>query len=107
MGDIIKLLFKEKPVKLLLTLYKKKDKMYIAPLSREVDSNEAYTVNLVKKLESLGLIKSSKEKKKLEGGRDGRIKLIELTETGYEIADEINTIIRKIQRKGRRRKRRR
>ncbi len=106
MKDIIRLLFKEKPVRLLLTLYKKKNKMYIAPLSKEINSTEAYTVSLVKKFENLGLIKSSKEKKKLEGGKDGRIRLIELTEAGYEIASNINAIISKLQRKSRRRKRR-
>lgn len=69
---------KEKPVMALVTIRKNREDIYCSMISKKIDTTYAHTVKTVSRLEEEGLVESKK---------DGRKKILELTEDGEKFAD--------------------
>lgn len=69
---------KEKPVKTLVTIRRSRDEIYPSKVSKEVDTTYAHAVKVINQLEEDGLINSEKQ---------GRKKILKLTDLGCEYAD--------------------
>ncbi len=78
------LFLQEKPAKILILLKKENKPLYTAIISREINGTYAHTLNVLAQLERLKLV-SFKE--------TGRIKLVNLTELGVEVAQTIQNFI--------------
>lgn len=78
------LFLQEKPAKILILLKKENKPLYTAIISREINGTYAHTLNVLAELERLKLV-SFKE--------TGRIKLVNLTELGVEVAQAIQNFI--------------
>jgi DNA-binding MarR family transcriptional regulator len=83
--DYEKFFLKEKPVEALTTLRKSRegDNVYVSVVSKRIDTTYAHTVKVLDRMENAGLIKTRK---------DGRKKILELTERGEAYADEFITL---------------
>jgi DNA-binding MarR family transcriptional regulator len=75
---------KEKPVMALVTIRRSRDDIYCSKISKKIDTTYAHTVKVVSRMEDEGLVESKK---------DGRKKILELTSTGQEFADQFIEII--------------
>jgi len=82
------LFLREKPAKLMLSLKaaEKKPK-YVNRISKEIDCTYSHIIRLLDKLEQLGLVKFMKVK---------RVKYVELTETGKDLAIELESVVRRL-----------
>ena len=78
------LFLQDKPAKILILLKKENKPLYTAIISREINGTYAHTLNVLAELERLKLV-SFKE--------TGRIKLVNLTELGVEVAQAIQNFI--------------
>lgn len=81
----LNLFFRQKPVKLLISL--RDGPKYATILSKEVDLTYSHTVKLLDQFKSFGLVEFEKK---------GRIKIIKLTETGNEISKYFETAYSKL-----------
>ena len=93
MVDIFKLLFKEKPALILISLLNSNKSQSGTILSKNIICTHCHIVNILQYLEKSKLIKSKKE---------GRIKNIELTDDGKKLAEylrEINEFLKKLEQK--------
>lgn len=70
---------KEKPVKALITIRRNRDEIYGSIISKKIDTTYAHTIKILGEMEDEGLITSEK---------DGRKKVLKLTEEGKECADK-------------------
>ena len=77
------LFFRRKPAMMLIALNKVSRAKYGSQLAKEVDCTYSHAVKILQTLEELGLV--SFEKK-------GRIKIINLTKKGADVADHISAI---------------
>jgi len=77
------LFFRRKPAMMLIALNKVSRAKYGSQLAKEVDCTYSHAVKILQTLEELGLV--SFEKK-------GRIKIINLTKKGSDVADHISAI---------------
>jgi len=75
---------RHKPVKILINLDKDSKLRYASILSKEVDCTYSHTVRILKLLQEKGLVEFSKQ---------GRLKTIELTESGREIASHLQKTV--------------
>ena len=75
--------FRRKPALMLVALKKHTKIRYGSLLAKEVDCTYSHAVKILQTLEHLGLIVFEKK---------GRIKLLQLTKKGAEIADHIERI---------------
>ncbi len=82
-----KLFLRLKPVKILITL--KQGPKYATQISKDVDCTYSHVVKLLDELQSLGLLSFKKQ---------GRIKIIELTEDGMDLAHSIEGVLMKLNR---------
>lgn len=82
------LFLREKPAKLMLSLKaaEKKPK-YVNRISKEIDCTYSHIIRLLDKLEQMGLVKFTKVK---------RVKYVELTETGKDLAIELESVVRRL-----------
>ncbi len=87
MKDNFDIFFRRKPALMLVALRKLSKARYGSVLAKEVDCTYSHAVKILQTLEELGLVKFEKK---------GRIKLIELTKKGEEIAEHIDQIKRTI-----------
>ncbi|MBR9705625.1 winged helix DNA-binding protein [Candidatus Pacearchaeota archaeon] len=87
MKDNFDIFFRRKPALMLVALKKMSKARYGSVLAKEVDCTYSHAVKILQTLEDLGLV--SFEKK-------GRIKLIQLTKKGQEIAEHIDSIRRQL-----------
>ena len=85
MKDNFDIFFRRKPALMLVALRKLSKARYGSVLAKEVDCTYSHAVKILQTLEELGLVKFEKK---------GRIKLIELTNKGEEIAEHIDSIKR-------------
>jgi DNA-binding MarR family transcriptional regulator len=85
MKDNFDIFFRRKPALMLVALRKLSKARYGSVLAKEVDCTYSHAVKILQTLEELGLVKFEKK---------GRIKLIELTKKGEEIAEHIDSIKR-------------
>ncbi len=89
--EIFKELFlQEKPAEMLVFLKKGDNPNYATEVSKGVDCTYSHTIKVLDKFEELELVEFSKE---------GRVKLIELTDDGEEIAHDLEGLVRKFERK--------
>ena len=86
-SDLTKLFLRTKPVKMVISL--KKGPKYATQVSKEIDCTYSHTVKLLDELETLGLVTFKKP---------GRIKVIELTEDGEDLAHSIEGVLMKLSR---------
>ncbi|MFA5855849.1 MAG: winged helix DNA-binding protein [Candidatus Pacearchaeota archaeon] len=87
MKDNFDIFFRRKPALMLVALRKMSKVRYGSVLAKEVDCTYSHAVKILQTLEGLGLVNFQKK---------GRIKLIELTKKGEEIAEHIENIRRKL-----------
>jgi DNA-binding MarR family transcriptional regulator len=81
--DNFDIFFRRKPALMLIALKKIARARYGSILAKEVDCTYSHAVKILQSLERLGLVVFEKK---------GRIKMIKLTKTGQEIADNIDNI---------------
>jgi len=79
------IVFKEKPVAMLLVLLHSKKVLYASSLSKQVNYTYSHSVKVLSTMEKEGLIFFEKH---------GRMKVIELTPKGKRVAEEIEKIKR-------------
>ena len=85
--QLTKLFLRTKPVKMIISL--KKGPKYATQVSKEIDCTYSHTVKLLDELETLNLVTFKKQ---------GRIKIIELTEDGEDLAHSIEGVLMKLSR---------
>ena len=81
--DIFDVFFRKKPAMILVALKKNIKNRYGSILAKEVDCTYSHTVKILQEMEKSGLVGFEKQ---------GRIKVIRLTDTGTKIADHIGRI---------------
>ncbi len=80
------LFLREKPAKILISLKTEKENKYVNQLAKEADCTYAHTIKILDDFEALGLVRFEKT---------GRIKRVKLTEIGWDIAHDLESITRK------------
>ncbi len=85
--DPISFFLHEKPVRTLVLLADKEKAWYARMLAKETDTTYAHMVKLLDTMAELGLVIFEKE---------GRIKLVRLTDTGEELAHEFEAVLRRL-----------
>jgi len=86
--DMKELFFRKKSIELLLALNTEEKKKYVLALSKEIDCTYPYTLELLSVFEKFGLVKLDKV---------GRVKFVELTKDGKDLALQFQAALRKIQ----------
>ncbi|MEK6856502.1 MAG: winged helix DNA-binding protein [Nanoarchaeota archaeon] len=81
--DIFEVFFRRKPAMILVALKKNLRNRYGSVLAKEVDCTYSHTVKILQEMERAGLVGFEKQ---------GRIKVIQLTDNGNKIADHIGRI---------------
>jgi len=84
---LARLFLRLKPVRIILSL--KGGPKYATQVSKEVDCTYSHTVKLLDDFKKLGLVRFRKQ---------GRIKIIELTEDGEDLAHSIEGVLIKLSR---------
>lgn len=84
---LARLFLRVKPVKIILSL--KRGPRYATQVSKEVDCTYSHTVKLLDDFKKLGLVTFKKQ---------GRIKIIELTDDGEDLAHSIEGVLMKLSR---------
>lgn len=79
---------REKPTKILLGLNNARGKIYATILSKDADCTYSHTIKILNLFKKMALV--SFEKK-------GRIKVVKLTDAGWEIAHNLDAIARKLE----------
>ena len=79
---------REKPSKILISLHRESTENYASALSTQVDCTYSHTVRLIQKFDQLGLIETKKE---------GRKKIVELTNNGETIASNLSDVFNKLE----------
>jgi len=85
--ELIKLFFRTKPVRMLVTL--KKGPKYATQVSKDIDCTYSHTIKLLDEFEDLNLVTFKKQ---------GRIKIINLTEDGEDLAHSVEGTLMKLSR---------
>lgn len=81
------LFLREKPAKIFLGLKTAKDQnTYTTILSKQADCTYSHTVKILNSLHKLGLV---------EFNKTGRIKTVKLTQDGWDIAHNLEAIVKK------------
>ncbi len=83
MKDNLDIFFRRKPAMMLVSLRKNTRMRYGSVLAKEVDCTYSHAVKILQTLEVLNLVGFEKK---------GRIKIIQLTKKGREVADAIEDI---------------
>ncbi len=79
---------REKPSRILLDMKNAQGRIYATILSKDADCTYSHTIKILNLFKKTGLV--SFEKK-------GRIKTVKLTDTGWEIAHNLDAIARKLE----------
>ena len=80
------LFLREKPARILVGLKKAKSTVYPTLLSKEANCTYSHTIKILNTFMKLGLVEFDKE---------GRIKKVKLTDSGWEIAQNMEVLVRK------------
>ncbi len=88
---VAELFLRVKNVEFLILLRNKNKKWYTSLLAKKADITYPHAIQLVKKLEERGLVKTYKE---------GRTRYVELTELGEEVALALENAYRQLKRLG-------
>ena len=81
------LFLREKPVKIFTGLRSAKGSVYATILSKEADCTYSHTIKILNMFKKLGLVRFKKT---------GRIKQVMLTKEGADIAQNLETVIKKL-----------
>ena len=81
--EIFNVFFREKPAMMLVHLKNAKNQMYASNLAKQIDCTYSHVVKILQEMQKSDLIRFKKE---------GRLKLLELTKRGHEIASNIESI---------------
>ena len=81
--EIFNVFFREKPAMMLVNLKNAKNEVYASSLAKQIDCTYSHVVKILQEMEKAGLINFEKQ---------GRLKILTLTKTGAEIADNIDRI---------------
>ena len=85
--DILRDIFlREKPSKILLGLKTAKESVYATILSKEADCTYSHTIKILNLFRNLGIVRFEKK---------GRIKRVMLTDDGWDIAHNLEAMIKK------------
>lgn len=90
MKDLEEMFLHRKPARILVGLNRGSDEKYASILSREADCTYSHTVKILDQFEENDLIEFTKE---------GRKKLIELTDRGEELASRMDKFLQAIDKK--------
>ena len=80
---IFDVLFREKPVMMLVTLLNTSEEMYASTLAKAVDCTYSHVVKLLQEFHKAGL---------LTFDRQGRLKIIHLTKKGKDVASHLDKL---------------
>ena len=83
-SELRKFFLKEKPVMALVTIRRERGEIYCSRISKKIDTTYAHTVKTISRMEEEGFIKSKK---------DGRKKLLELTDKGEKFSDHFLNLL--------------
>ena len=75
--------FREKPTLMLIGLKNAKSEVYASSLAKSIDCTYSHVVKILQEMQKAGLINFEKQ---------GRLKLLTLTKTGSDIAENIDSI---------------
>ena len=81
--DIFEVFFRRKPAMILVSLRKSTKNRYGSVLAKEVDCTYSHAVKILQEMERAKLVNFEKQ---------GRIKIINLTDTGDKVAENIEKI---------------
>ncbi len=81
--DIFEVFFRKKPAMILVALRNNSKNRYGSVLAKEVDCTYSHAVKILQEMEKNKLVQFEKK---------GRIKTIQLTESGEQVADHIDRI---------------
>jgi len=84
---IFDVFFREKPAMMLVELKNASSNVYASVLAKQIDCTYSHVVKILQEMQKSDLIKFKKE---------GRLKLLELTKRGHEIASNIENIRSKL-----------
>ncbi|MFH0986735.1 MAG: MarR family winged helix-turn-helix transcriptional regulator [Candidatus Micrarchaeota archaeon] len=84
---ITPIFFKEKPLKALVSLSQKDRVWYPSMIAKEIDCTYPHISNIMTVFESEGLIETEEQ---------GRIKIVKLTSKGEDLAQDFETVLRRI-----------
>ena len=86
-GVLQELFLREKPAKILLGMKSNKDSsVYATILSKEADCTYSHTIKILNVFKEMGIVKFEKK---------GRIKRVALTNDGWDIANNLEAMIKK------------
>lgn len=80
---IFDVFFREKPAMMLVELKNANSNVYASVLAKQIDCTYSHVVKILQEMQKSDLINFKKE---------GRLKLLELTKRGYDIASNIENI---------------
>jgi len=81
--EIFNVFFREKPAMMLIALKNAKGEIYASSLAKQIDCTYSHVVKILQELEKENLINFNKQ---------GRLKLLQLTKKGNEIAEHIDRV---------------
>ena len=81
--EIFEVFFREKPAMMLVELKNASSQVYASILAKQIDCTYSHVVKILQEMQKAGLINFKKE---------GRLKLLELTNKGENIASNIESI---------------
>ena len=84
---IFNVFFREKPIMMLVKLKNAKTEVYASSLAKQIDCTYSHVVKILQEMEKADLVKFKKE---------GRLKLLNLTPKGTEVAEHIEQIRNKL-----------
>lgn len=82
------LLLRDKPAKILISLKTSKDSIYATILSRETNCTYSHTIKILNVLRNQGLVEFEKV---------GRIKEVKLTQDGWDVAQNLESLTKKFE----------
>ena len=93
---LTEMLTNEKPCRFLIEVFRKNQpyadgQAYASEIRDEIDSTYAHTVKIKNRLVDAGLITSEKK---------GRKQILELTETGHNVAESVSTLYQTLEEEG-------
>ena len=84
---IFDVFFREKPALMLVELKNSDAEMYASVLAKQIDCTYSHVVKILQEMEKAGLVTFKKQ---------GRLKLLELTKKGREVATSIEDVKNKL-----------
>ncbi len=84
---VVDMFLRDKPTKILMGLRTSKGSIYATLLSKEADCTYSHTIKILNLFRDIGIVKFEKK---------GRIKRVSLTSDGIEIANNMESVFKKL-----------